>query len=240
MIFYLGAVQHYAVWSKTISEFGFDKSLGKNIFSPDVAQINSQLFRSQHDLFGNVVDVQRIHYCNFGLIMGRHKGMSTLDCTEGFFQDWKETLASVRDQYDELLESYPSVTIRDRMVGLFSDRLLVRLSRAPEPLQALVSLPPSKGGLGFPGLVPKRIFDTAECQLAHSIVRSNEKVTQFFPGICPELEIAVSERKPEFRLPETAVDFLQNIYYIPSKERKRSTVTISGLGGIEYDSFSHM
>lgn len=70
----------YENWCKTTSECGFFPSLGKNLFSDKVAQINSVLFRVDTALVPGTEDtffvrnVCEIPYYNFGLLTKRGKG----------------------------------------------------------------------------------------------------------------------------------------------------------------------
>jgi len=71
-----------------VSEAGFFPSVGKNLFSPNVAQINSVLFRIKYhieseysldNLFTDmrsspIKSIERVNYINFGLLTSRGKG----------------------------------------------------------------------------------------------------------------------------------------------------------------------
>lgn len=75
-------------WKLRVAECGFFPSVGKNLFSPNVAQINSVLFRIKYEmeseysletLFSDmrvspIRSIERVQYLNFGLLTSRGKG----------------------------------------------------------------------------------------------------------------------------------------------------------------------
>lgn len=77
--------EEYSLWCQTTAECGFFPSLGKNLFSDKIAQINSVLFKietslkpgSQFDYF--VRSVKEVPYFNFGLLTKRGKGRTGED-----------------------------------------------------------------------------------------------------------------------------------------------------------------
>jgi len=82
--------EQYKTWLSTIPKFGFIPSVGKNLFSSRVAQINSVLFRVSKFNLGTIscskssdkleiireliCKVEPVPYCNFGILTQRGKG----------------------------------------------------------------------------------------------------------------------------------------------------------------------
>ena len=98
--------RHYPIWKKQVADFGFKLSLGKNFCHPSMFQINSQLFRLRHDVFGNVIGGERVPYFNFGQLTGRKKGMGSEDCLYGIKEeDAIKELPSLSKSFGEIEDS---------------------------------------------------------------------------------------------------------------------------------------
>lgn len=98
--------EHYDVWNQTIREFGFEPSAGKNLISPEVLQINSQLYevREYHgEYYGREflrfdqpeLRCQKIHYVNFGILTSRKKNDCSKDLSSG---TWMNRLNWILDK----------------------------------------------------------------------------------------------------------------------------------------------
>lgn len=76
---------HYAIWTQTVKEFGFEPSVGKNFLTDRFLQINSVLYRLDTVLYSQgekamVKDLVKVDYVNFGLITNRKKQ----DCSKDY------------------------------------------------------------------------------------------------------------------------------------------------------------
>jgi hypothetical protein len=73
-----------ACWTRWTREFGFELSVGKNLVSDHILQINSTLFATQvtkyNDFLHVVTGLREIPFVNFGLITNRKKN----DCSNDF------------------------------------------------------------------------------------------------------------------------------------------------------------
>jgi hypothetical protein len=75
---------HYEIWKKVVKAVGLEPSVGKNLFSEEILQINSELYQVS-SLFGeeksSVVHCRKIPYVNFGLLTFRKKQDCSKDLT---------------------------------------------------------------------------------------------------------------------------------------------------------------
>lgn len=76
--------EHYKIWLKTVEEFGFSPSVGKNFGTQRFLQINSELWRidTRFSLLKGVAEVTnlvKIPYVNFGLMTNRSKQDCSVD-----------------------------------------------------------------------------------------------------------------------------------------------------------------
>jgi hypothetical protein len=82
--------REYDSWSTMSKRFGFEPSVGKNLFSDRICQINSVLFRVNTVNYGLdalapqfiYVNSTVIPYVNFGIMTGRKKGTRVEKCNE--------------------------------------------------------------------------------------------------------------------------------------------------------------
>lgn len=76
---------HYEIWMKTIKEYGFDPSVGKNYFSDKFLQINSELWKIDTFLSDRKTKtlrtITKIPYVNMGIITNRKKQDCSVDTT---------------------------------------------------------------------------------------------------------------------------------------------------------------
>jgi len=100
-ILFCATKEEYQFWWKLVEECGFYPSVGKNLFSPSVAQINSVLFRITHDFlnpdpFSHFIRrIDEVNYVSFGLFLNRGKGKQGSDLKRtgiGAFTDDDESL----------------------------------------------------------------------------------------------------------------------------------------------------
>ena len=157
--------EQYDEWKNAVKSIGFNLSLGKNFAHPYFCQINSQLFRVSHDVFGEVCGTDRIHYFNFGQLTGRKKGMSSEDArmdlgskrfafeTEEIFDriqmERAQELSSVSRNFQDMRDNCPQnllpVLVR-LQTKWFTRRFKSLLTK--EQFET-VGLPVSIGGLGL-------------------------------------------------------------------------------------------
>lgn len=75
-ILFTATDEFYWYWRNTIGDFGFEPSVGKNLFSDDVFQINSALFVPRYSVVDGefrCLSATWVPYVNFGLITTRKK-----------------------------------------------------------------------------------------------------------------------------------------------------------------------
>jgi len=80
----------FSAWSTMVKRFGFEPSVGKNLFSDKICQINSVLFRINTVAYGLDLETPSflyvnstvIPYVNFGIMTGRKKGTRVEKCNE--------------------------------------------------------------------------------------------------------------------------------------------------------------
>jgi len=70
-------ILRYMIWEAISKECGLEKSVGKNFFSRDLCQINSETFFIKWDN-EDFPKVFKSYFVNFGLLLGRGKGMDPL------------------------------------------------------------------------------------------------------------------------------------------------------------------
>lgn len=94
-ILFCGDEEHYAIWRAVTTSVGLEPSVGKNLFSSDILQINSELYTVRECNFSppsvlpeevfesqeSWVCVRKVHYVNFGLLTFRKKQDCAKDLT---------------------------------------------------------------------------------------------------------------------------------------------------------------
>jgi len=166
--------KHWAIWKGLAAECGLEQSQGKSFYSEDFLQINSQLFKikyKDHDKDNDPIGFELINYFNFGQLTGRKKGMNSSECrldlNGPFFSnnyinypDRIAELSSVRKNFSEMYTHAPTKKLKEQTLILqhkwFNRRFKSLLT--PE-MYACLSLPFELGGLGFGGVMPKKIFN---------------------------------------------------------------------------------
>jgi hypothetical protein len=131
-ILFTCAAEFYSIWRKVVTDVGLEPSVGKNLFSDEILQINSELysvktkvieqpFGYQGNLFpcqSVAYGVNKIPYVNFGLLTFRKKqdcskdlvvkrdGLQTLDVTDTLDPVWfrVKNCISLRDTLFEGLD----------------------------------------------------------------------------------------------------------------------------------------
>lgn len=77
-ILFCATPTEYQLWKERTTECGLIPSLGKNLFSDRIAQINSVLFKVSTGLYPDglyhLTDVREVNYLSFGLLVQRGKG----------------------------------------------------------------------------------------------------------------------------------------------------------------------
>lgn len=162
---------HYQIWKKTCSEFGFVISVGKNLVSRDICQINSQMFRIDyyHRKLGTSdaplfvpKGITYIPYYNFGLLLNRHKGSSKQEMKEQLYPDlvhWKNNRADRLGPIgllDQLRLNYQKMYIDtpDYLRGIMYTMQVRYLEKMfsgvlPQKVLDLSVLPYERGGFNF-------------------------------------------------------------------------------------------
>jgi hypothetical protein len=120
-ILFMSSPGFYKHWCETVPLFGLIPSLGKNLFSPSIAQINSELFQIQNirtEYGKNLpISVRKIEYLNFGLLTGRGKGkgMDDWSMLESEFKYFRKDSHKARfnpdPNYDPLIARLESLPI---------------------------------------------------------------------------------------------------------------------------------
>jgi len=94
----------YELWKKETAKNGFFPSVGKNLFSPEIAQINSELFDIRFDgTIGEerVREIRRVPILNMGILVGRGKGRDpsevpgTRICKDVYFNELSKDNAKI-------------------------------------------------------------------------------------------------------------------------------------------------
>jgi hypothetical protein len=182
----------YELWSKTISEFGFVKSLGKNMFSTEMFQINSQLFKVEGLIFPS--GCQKIGYFNFGLLTGRKKGMDSNGFLVRYDRDFNQTiqkrsrdelvrdLTAVNTNFSILLKDLP-VSLKEKVKVLQKKWFLRRFKELITLDQwKAISLPESLGGLGFSEDISVKKFDSFDqVKSCFSLRHHDSEAAVYFP-----------------------------------------------------------
>jgi len=97
----------YKIWLQVIKQFGFEASLGKNLLSDRILQINSELYYvvtsdPNHDANWKCVNLIRIPFLNFGLVTFRGKQDCSRDLRQLNNRDYTvQTMVSDWDQWEE-------------------------------------------------------------------------------------------------------------------------------------------
>lgn len=132
----------YDFWLSEVSHFGFEPSMGKNLWSPDLLQINSQLYKIRIDSYESqenwssgdvhyeypfpnyfVREVVKIGFANFGLITNRKKN----DCMNDY--------SLLETRYDHVEEG--KLIERARMLPNLYGKFVSQLEGIPETLQTI-------------------------------------------------------------------------------------------------------
>lgn len=168
--------EHYPLWRSTVADFGFKLSLGKNFCHESMFQINSQLFRISHDIFGELCGSERVPYFNFGQLTGRKKGMDSQQCLQGkSFEESLNELPSLGSSFTEIrnsIEFCKSRSLRDAGEVLLEKWYTRRYeSVLNKDLFLLGGCPQQYGGLGFWQGAPKSMFAKKD-QLRSMITKS--------------------------------------------------------------------
>lgn len=150
--------KRYQIWDEVATAFGLEKSLGKNFFSKKVAQINSETYflyeHSSENLLmmnghGPLYSSKLVRYCNFGLLLGRGKGMDmesnpydgsrykkilekgTVKQTESSSDDFESNESPLRKVFEKLFDRFESVELQelwDLQMDLLGQHLLEQLN----------------------------------------------------------------------------------------------------------------
>ena len=116
-ILFSSSEEFYWHWRSVIGKFGFKPSVGKNLFSKDILQINSELYhvlRYHSFETGKTISVPRkISYANFGLITNRRKQDCEIDTSVSSLG-----LRDVLDWFEDTLQG------RFRVLKKIQDTLL--------------------------------------------------------------------------------------------------------------------
>jgi transcriptional regulator CtsR len=88
ILFKCQSKEDYTRWKSVVSMVGFNLSLGKNLTSVNVCQINSVYFRIIYDFdmyqFKSYIrNIRAVPYLNFGVVTGRGKGKEDMGSREG-------------------------------------------------------------------------------------------------------------------------------------------------------------
>jgi hypothetical protein len=111
-ILFKATQEDYTEWMKDVRSVGFFPSLGKNLYSPDICQINSVLFQikfCQLDYFTSYIrEIRPVPYLNFGIITGRGKGKEDQNARTGI-QDSIKAMETVVEEIPVLHSNFQSL-----------------------------------------------------------------------------------------------------------------------------------
>jgi len=136
-ILFCSSPEFYEYWMSQITDFGFIPSVGKNLFSRDVMQINSELFQyiGYHDFasgksFGTM---RKIHYVNFGLLTNRKKQDCSMDTVRVFRTGFQTTAGGWKTEID-LTDLHSRIKVMPKIQSTVLDSLAPALLPAANRL----------------------------------------------------------------------------------------------------------
>jgi hypothetical protein len=190
----------YSIWLETIKLFGFKPSVGKNLSSPDYAQINSCIYKM---VPGDLPEV--IPFVNMGIYCGRRKQDCSFDATVSSKERSMVRFTSIQTLFREA--RYPglhhNLDARVRVLWNFHNSRIERLFKVSGLLET---------SLDVEGRIRKCVFDRDPLQwerLAFSKQFPEHRL--FFPESDTELSYAKMRLRAK------------RLTKIPLAEKKEST-----------------